>query len=421
MKAAIHYVVKGKFIRCTTADQIDFVQFEEVFEDEIPIHARERAFDFFDSYIDVLIDSKENVCDRFKPQYSTSQDLSITAPPPINKLSTLEEFEKHIELYKEYYNNSSSSFREHVDIYNGIGIFLVMNVPIYPIDIETTDFQPEDYPIFGIDFNGDVFYPEVLIDGLTSEFDYYNHFKFETKDYAIKAIYHYSGAPKPEEVTILKTPFDWEELFIQESNQVPDIETIPLQGDPILPNILARQPIKASTLQIYSSTPESVRDILLKGEGKQIEYKSTLLFNPATNKGGISKKGVIAKTICSFLNSLGGFLFIGINDKGIPIGLDSDFSLSNKSDPQDFFKLEFDEMIYHFFGRDVHEYINGDFVDIDGKVIFLVTVSPSILPVFMAGQESKMFYIRGTASSQLLTDIEEITKYCLAHKNFIKS
>ena len=419
MKAAIHYIVKGKFIRCTTADQIDFVKFDELFEDENPILARERAFEYFQNYLDVLLDSDKNVRDRFKSQYTILKELSLPELPPINESSTTEEIKERLKYFNENYN-IKSDFRDRIDVFNGIGIYLIMNVPIVPPSVIVDDYEPEDYPIFGLDFNQDVFDPKVMIDGLTSEFQYYEHFKYDTKDYAIQIKYHYSGEPEPEEETILDTPFDWKELFAEQLTEANSQFSGKLTGDPKLPNeqiATSTKPLIASLLD-YSS--EKIKELLNRGEGKVIEYKSTLLFNPESHKG-IKGKGVIAKTICSFLNSCGGYLFIGVNDKSVPIGLISDFKRFNKDNPKDSFKLEFDKMIREFFLRKVNQYVNGDFFEIDGKDIFIVLIEPSDRPVFMNWREDKLFFIRGQASSQLVTDTEEIVQYCLDQKNFLKS
>ena len=138
-------------------------------------------------------------------------------------------------------------------------------------------------------------------------------------------------------------------------------------------------------------------------------------FNFKTQKGGISIKEIIAKTICAFLNSNGGFLFIGVDDDGKIQGLDYDYQLSNGKKPKDFFQLEFDQMIEHFIGFSIKSNIDGQFYRAEGKDIFIVTVSPSKnRPVFLKSQNEKKFYVRGEASSRQIIDVEEIIKYCLS-------
>jgi hypothetical protein len=53
-----------------------------------------------------------------------------------------------------------------------------------------------------------------------------------------------------------------------------------------------------------------------------------------------------------------------------------------------------------------------EFFTIDGKTICAITVEPSKeLPVFVNHQDGKKFFVRAEASSQPVSDIEEIFEY----------
>jgi len=54
-----------------------------------------------------------------------------------------------------------------------------------------------------------------------------------------------------------------------------------------------------------------------------------LLYNFSLGKAGIGIKEIISKAICTFLNSRGGFLFIGFTDKGEIQGLKYDYKLTD--------------------------------------------------------------------------------------------
>jgi len=57
--AAFHYVVKAKLIRhIKGSGEIEFLQFEDKFENENPIVARDLAFKHYQNYIDVLLEAK---------------------------------------------------------------------------------------------------------------------------------------------------------------------------------------------------------------------------------------------------------------------------------------------------------------------------------------------------------------------------
>ena len=58
MQASFHYIVKAKLIRFIKGNEIDFLEFEDKFENETPILARENAFKHYQNYIDVLLQGK---------------------------------------------------------------------------------------------------------------------------------------------------------------------------------------------------------------------------------------------------------------------------------------------------------------------------------------------------------------------------
>ena len=61
MKAAFHYLVKAKVIRKKEDNELDFVEINKKFENENPIIAREAAFRFYQSWIDILLQYKGKV------------------------------------------------------------------------------------------------------------------------------------------------------------------------------------------------------------------------------------------------------------------------------------------------------------------------------------------------------------------------
>lgn len=72
-------------------------------------------------------------------------------------------------------------------------------------------------------------------------------------------------------------------------------------------------------------------------------------------------------------------------------------------------------MIEHFISFSIKSNISGQFHQVEGKDIFIVTVNPSKnRPIFLKSRNEKKFYVRGEASSRQITDVEEIIKYCLS-------
>lgn len=160
-----------------------------------------------------------------------------------------------------------------------------------------------------------------------------------------------------------------------------------------------------------------IHNSLKNGESNLVEYKPSLVYNFKTKKGAIGVKNIIAKTICAFLNSNGGTLLIGVNDKKEIIGLEPDFSLCDIDDHYDWFRLQFDDLMYQFFDTHVWNYIIADFNKDYEKEFFSIKISPSDLPVFLRNKfnKTKEFYIRNAASTKRLNDVEEIVRYSLSH------
>jgi hypothetical protein len=241
--------------------------------------------------------------------------------------------------------------------------------------------------------------PDRIIFELAREFDYYKHYNYDTKSKEIQVVYcsrdeWEEGYTEGEPATynILETPFDWTGYDKPYWWGEPDNE------------------IEEEIKQV----PKTLEDIINGGETNQVEFKPTLLYNFSTGKAGIGIKAIIAKTICAFMNSNGGFLLIGITDKGEIQGLDFDFKLADGKNEKDFFRLEFDQMLEHFLSFSVKSNVEGQFYEKDGKDIFIVTVAPNKRrPIFLKGQNGKEFYIRGEASSRQLTDLEELVNYCI--------
>ena len=374
---SFHYTVQANLINYTDEGEIDFIEIEEKFEDKEPINARSRAFSFYKSLVDVLLQAKDL-------EYTSDQQARMDLQSFVDSgtSTTAEVFGKKIE-----FSDSLGA---------GIGVFMVIDKPI---DEEVfPDEEGEKILIHGIgnslEFRDD---PVDLIYGLEKELDYYNHFGYYTDN----KVHKISFCNRDE----------WEEGFTEDEPADYIILETPFDFTGYDKPYWWGEPGEKDDRLIHNKTYEQ---IIRGGESNQVEFKPSLVFNFSTGKGGISVKHQIARTICGFLNSKGGFLFIGVRDSGEIQGLDPDFSLSHLSDAKDFFLQEFDQMISHFLGFTIQDNIQTGFYEIDEKLIFVVEVRPSRRrPIFLINQDEKEFYIRAEASTRQLRDIEEINNYCL--------
>ncbi|MEP6682917.1 MAG: ATP-binding protein [Parafilimonas sp.] len=358
MKAAFHYLVKAKVIRQTENNELDFVEINKVFENENPIIARTEAFSFYQSWIDVLLQKKdkEYVSDR-----QARRDLVSFIEPGAN--IKLVAGGKEIEFDNKSYGN-------------GIGVYFIID-------------NGDETLIHGIGNFGGISTHHDIFFNLVDEFEYYRSYNYETKNTEEKITYCVKDAWEDDcrdiaivTKEILKTPFDWsgydKPYWWQETYD-----------------------------QRVESAPKTIQQIIHEGEQNTVEFKSTLHFKTGREINKIKED--IPKTICAFLNSNGGLLFIGVDDNKSIIGLDFDFNLSNGKNSEDYFRLKFDNMMEQFIGLSIKNNINAKFYKLEDKSIFVVIVSPSKKRlVFHRGKEGKELYVRGEASTLQIKDAEEI-------------
>lgn len=132
-----------------------------------------------------------------------------------------------------------------------------------------------------------------------------------------------------------------------------------------------------------------------RGEGMQVEFKSTLRVNLHTGEKDPRMEHAVLKTIAAFLNSKeGGTLFVGVNDEGDIVGLDAD-----QFPNEDKLLLHLDNLIKKSLGQPVYVCLNIECDEINGGRILAVECKPSDKPVFLKNGDSEEFYIRAGASS----------------------
>jgi hypothetical protein len=94
-----------------------------------------------------------------------------------------------------------------------------------------------------------------------------------------------------------------------------------------------------------------IEDLIKNGESFQLEFKSTLRWNLHTNCEDQKMEHSVLKSIVAFLNTDGGTLLVGVDDKGEPLGIKAD-----KFPNEDKYLLHFTNLINSRIGK---EYINN--------------------------------------------------------------
>ncbi len=152
-----------------------------------------------------------------------------------------------------------------------------------------------------------------------------------------------------------------------------------------------------------------IKEIIKGGENQCIEFKSALLWDIKKKAANKDIQYAIMKTIAGFLNTQGGTILIGVNDKKEVVGLEDDIKNMKKKDIdgfENFFNILFTKMI----GLEFRKYIEVDFEKVNKKDICVINVKASNKPVYLKDEKNEHFYIRaGNATHPL--QISEATRY----------
>jgi len=131
------------------------------------------------------------------------------------------------------------------------------------------------------------------------------------------------------------------------------------------------------------------KDIIRQGESVKIEFKSTLRQNIHTGKFGREIEHAALKSIAAFLNSWGGILLIGVDDKQNVTGIEPDqFENDDKA------LLHLTNMIKERLGTHFMQFVNCEVETIESRKVMRIDVSPSNLPAFLTNNNEEYFYIR---------------------------
>jgi hypothetical protein len=159
-----------------------------------------------------------------------------------------------------------------------------------------------------------------------------------------------------------------------------------------------------------NASHDDLKYIISKGEGYDLEFKSTLRWDLKAGKTNQQVERASLKTISAFLNSNGGILLIGVRDDGSLEGIESDrFPNTDK------FLLHLWTLVRTSFGTDVSPYIQTKLELTGGKTICKIKCIRASRPVFLRqpGFEEE-FYIRVGPGTVALA-VSEALKYISDH------
>ena len=156
------------------------------------------------------------------------------------------------------------------------------------------------------------------------------------------------------------------------------------------------------------ATVRPLRDLISMGEGKGLEFKSTLQWDVVNGKQNKGLRDAVLKTLVAFMNSEGGTLLIGVEDSGQIFGLERDLDIMGGS--QDKFLQLLNSLVADKIGPQYTPHVVAKIDGVGGKPICIVDTSKSTEPAFVSGSRGSEFYVRIGNTTRAL-DAEQTIAY----------
>jgi hypothetical protein len=170
-------------------------------------------------------------------------------------------------------------------------------------------------------------------------------------------------------------------------------------------------------IELLSSAKQAIVDIeglVATGESDLVEFKETARFNTHTSGVDREMEREVVRTVAAFLNSNGGSLVIGVNDAGIPTGIDRDLKTLSARPNTDGYEQFLRTLLGTAIGKDRSATVRVSFPDLDGKRLCLVGVPRAPQQVYVTDGPNRSFYVRSGNTTQAL-NMEEAHKYIHEH------
>lgn len=149
----------------------------------------------------------------------------------------------------------------------------------------------------------------------------------------------------------------------------------------------------------------SLKDIIDGGESDRVEFKSSLRYDYKTKSANTGLTSIVVKTVAGFMNSDGGYLFIGVKDDGTILGIENDFETLREKN-LDKFQLTFYQSVTDAIGKEFSHAFKFEAIKIDGKTIACIKINRSEKPVWVSEGSEVKFYIRSGNATQPLNSKE---------------
>ena len=180
-----------------------------------------------------------------------------------------------------------------------------------------------------------------------------------------------------------------------------DFITKPFDPGEVRARVRRQVELQEERRRLLAPTPspeQRIRQIIAEGENDRTEFKSTLRWSLKEGKINHGVEIAWLKTVAAFLNSDGGRLLVGVDNEGVPLGIQAD-SFEN----EDKYLLHVNNLLQQHLGVEQAANVRFGLHPAGEMKVLLIECSPAAKPVFVvdAGQES--FYVRTGPGTRKLT------------------
>jgi CheY-like chemotaxis protein len=157
-------------------------------------------------------------------------------------------------------------------------------------------------------------------------------------------------------------------------------------------------------LQVQVTPEQRIARIIAGGEGDHTEFKSTLRWSVNEDKPEHGVEIAWLKTVAAFLNTDGGNLVVGVDDRGTPLGIELD-----RFENHDKYLLHVGNRLQQHIGAEHAGSVRFGLHPLGDKKVLLIECTPATKPVFLNDGANEFFFVRtgpGTrklSMSQMLT------------------
>jgi len=154
---------------------------------------------------------------------------------------------------------------------------------------------------------------------------------------------------------------------------------------------------------------KNVKRMISGGENSVVEFKSSLRWDYNQNKKNSELEKPVLKNIVAFLNTKGGSILIGVDDKGKVLGIENDMLTLSKNSFDGFHQHLINQISDKIGVHQTHHIAIKSCI-IYRKIIAIIEIEKAAYPAYLKEGERNIFYMRAGNTSRELSG-EELQNY----------